>query len=699
MTVSEPILHELLPSIVPTPEDEVVSNSRPPQGEGLWIDGLPVVMDVSRQLEDLIDQSFHGDAFFAPQPVANRLWDRRSLPTTSYGSPGEIFPGHVQIQERPALRLNQLYWPNGASRWSEMFVVMAWDDMRSLVRQTWQDSDFGRAWRSWVPAYTGVRPACVELYYPQPEHSQAYWARRLPLYVESVRVLGNDNIFGNSPSTAFALVHLVDVRFYWQHIGFGCSPSGRPVATAAPDPFYCLPRRGRETPVTWELLLQEIADQLQTYISYHDHEWNYDPSPDEFCRPGVNVAHLLDAIAVTLGARVIKQPSSVELSTATRAFLSQGDVEVTGYAGQGMFGANGPPAFDHLLVLYPKCIDGHVVTCGEKYYWQLLPWTGKCDREDLDGQTPVDASSAWTSAAPQGIPGYTHVVYSACHADLRGTDTAPSNLSTLQNMTREIMSQAATWHYAQFEGSVERLGVEFQSPPGNCDYALFNFGVEDSPRYVLTANGEPRAARGTQPQTSAPPELLKVCDRRLSTIFIQCRQPAPQVNLSYDNRVPIVLEPYFKIVDAYDADRLVPGGWAYGDWVVWDADTEDWVLGTAVATDSKLQEVKIYDQQFHACALVDEVVHCRWSDERDRWEVDVPHGLSRKGKVTAAAGIPADDSGAVEIYKLGEATGVQVTAYLDWMHDGVGVSQNKEVHILYDTPEQRWWIPGAQCED
>jgi hypothetical protein len=688
-----------------TPAIAVAATATPSNNiNGLSVGGYAVLMDEGARFESLINGSLGGDVFYRRQPVPNRVIDRRSATVPSIGSSGLPLPQDVE-QPRPPLRLNQLYWPNGATRWSELFVAMDFATLYPLLREAWTDVNFFPVTEWQRQPYYHAKPVNVAWCYPpldlaaDPQYPRNAYYAQTQLYIESVYPV----TYSNESSDIF-LVRLVDVRFYWQSIGFGCPPAGRPSATAAPDPYLRLPYRGKKDApliLTWNNLFDQLAADLNCSISYVTHSWWAKPSPDEFNRPGENAAHMLDAAAISLGSRVTRLLDGVLRLTYVedaQAQMLANNQRI--YRTQGDCNSMSPPGFDYLMVMYPRTVTGHVITHRERYYWQLLAYNPKLNSlTTLSVVTPVDEldhlwdDDEWIEKA-FGVPGNCHVVYSSMHAWFsKNESTVPENIDNLRNMTRAIYYDAAGWNYRQWEGDWESAVARPFVPIGNTDHAILDLGTEGAPQTLLAQVSHRITPPKHVEQPEEPPELLTIRERRVTTRFVCGRYPPTRVSLCFDDTVPIVIEPHFKIKTDGSFDVLRPGSQGKADYVVYDTNTFAWV-----SADPVLEDVFVYDPRYLAFALVGEVVRVIWSDERARWEIETPQGLQRKAVVRKVGGIAAGAKGYCEIYSKDLATGIQVEAELMWMDQGQSISYDKEIHVLYDSSERRWWIPGAECQ-
>lgn len=77
-----------------------------------------------------------------------------------------------------------------------------------------------------------------------------------------------------------------------------------------------------------------------------------------------------------------------------------------------------------------------------------------------------------------------------------------------------------------------------------------------------------------------------------------------------------------------------------------------------------------------------------WLDQLDQGEV----------KGTCDADIAIDGAGDVSVFKNGSDTNDNITAHLNWMHGGEGISSGKQVLCRWFSDEKRWVIVGADCE-
>jgi hypothetical protein len=635
---------------------------------GIYVNGVPILLDLDGQLRSFLDQWLAQE--FAQHAPSMAQADPRSGPV-GHLELGPHLP-LVNYPPRPQLKLNQLYWPTGATRFGEVTVVM--DEASATVLASQQTR---------TPVRLSVWLNKVE----------QYWG----MYVESIRPIN----FGPSPNRVM-LVRLVDQRYFWQYMGVGASPFGRPIATGPPAPFN--PRRAQDVWHSWANVIYALQWSIGQYIYYDAIPASYlYPDPDSLARGFENVAQVMDAVAHSIGMRVvIAGDGTVWMMNATRSYnLMQ---YINQYAQPVMSGGLEvlKTEVQRVLIACPICQDGHL---SERFKWSFFDCS-------LDAGNNIriidDTRKVWQNTPDAGrvvnnigFPGFSEVIYTSCLVDYRPSkehdpyDSSnavnPINYDRLRALAEQIFKDY--WAYDQHvqRSDFTLPGLYTISMNGFMDHALYELGRESEPEHNLVSIFE-------HDDTTPPPVLETTRQRLLTTRVrtmpkrVRCRQ-----QLSQDATVPLVYEPYFRIVSHQEesdddaVETLYPGSWAYGQW--WHAPDESGVYYERTPA----LIVPIYDPLYQCLALTGETVRCEWSIERSRWEVCRPHGLLRRGKVSAET--PVGSLAGVVLHKWYSEFSPQITisARLQWMAGTSPAKADSEATIVYDSDEQEWWIIGLEC--
>ncbi|MDP6718124.1 MAG: hypothetical protein QGF59_05710, partial [Pirellulaceae bacterium] len=118
---------------------------------------------------------------------------------------------------------------------------------------------------------------------------------------------------------------------------------------------------------------------------------------------------------------------------------------------------------------------------------------------------------------------------------------------------------------------------------------------------------------------------------------------------------------------------LLPGESARGDYIYFNRSTQKHVQSNI--------EILAYDRKQANFGVPDEWFEVQFNPEADRHEVVGSKGLTRKAK--ADGEITAGSSGTVEIWHEDAATGISVTAHLNWSHDSTDIADEQEIWIRW----------------
>ena len=660
---------------------------------GVTVADQPVLLDHNRQIQDLIDRWLPADYGCAMTRMPWQVDEPPGLPRLPWSPP-------------PRLRLNQLYWPTGATRWAQLSVLVTREAAAAILTDAWQPSEGQGLYSLTTTATPGdeglvrVQATTVPLRIKHPMLDVT-----IDMYVADYRQLSTRYDAGDT-HTPLVLLRLVDERFYWQTMGFGGNCTSRP-ATGPPVPLF----PSREYGETWWGWLDVFAalfesvhvDDYELDTGYETEAWYQEPDPVEFCRPFEPVGPLLEAACCSIGARLVRDKNGTvrvekhgtaydqyhELITDIESVSA--DLDCPAILGEEL--RTPGPRGNRLLVAFPRNVQGHVTQ--DDYYWALL-FNSDDDTSPAQGIHYVDQrSELWadlTSTTAYGTLGVTDVVHCTAYAYWDDPDdTAPQNLTTLQSIARGLMARSQGWT-ARHRGRFWTQRLANLSPwiaTGFHDYQLYDLGTEHPRTYRLESSNEPDAPASEVALTSE-------CERHLSTLSVATTEDLrPRRAWIQDRSVPLLPErPYFYV--GAQGTPLSPGGSTLATWVIYDETSSTW-LDAATEDGSPGLEVTIYDPYHLAYVLPQETVQCEWDDKHERWVVCVPHGLRRHGTVIEAGGISPDASGTVRVYKNDVGTDHTIEAELCWMHMDKSLAQDTEVSCWYNSEEQRWIIDGAEC--
>lgn len=293
----------------------------------------------------------------------------------------------------PQVMVNRLYWPTGASRWAHFFGLCDKATLEKLLATsgslTLKLTDESR-----------TTPVVIEtaMYMLPP--------RQLPA------------TFAPAASDELWLLPLVDVRYWWQFSN---------VAELSIQPED-------EWAQSMEAVALELSHDVTLTVDDIDDAYLY-PDPLECSRPFENPAVLLDAMAHSVGQRVLRALDGTLTSIGFDRRPGPGDTNMA-TSGQvyeivagGDFSAKAP----HLAtpvsveVLFPEYLN-HAPSCG------------------IHVQTKAPAASRTTSA-------YTKTFRTTCAALVTSAGGTPTNQAELVALTAKIV--------ADFEASLKFYDITF----------------------------------------------------------------------------------------------------------------------------------------------------------------------------------------------------------------------------------------------
>lgn len=318
----------------------------------LSLDGKPLLFDQDQQagsflrlyqpLSDLIDQ--------IDRSIQSINSKDSSVGPALIGLPRPNYP------EVPPPRINQLYWPTGASRWARGYFIATKTDADAIATRCGEE---------------------IDLVARVNDHTTTFKVYALtPRAVSCVDDSEHDNLY---------LIPVVDKRYWWQFRSYG--DMGKPDIDS------------------WSGLISHIGGRLGVSITLDSVDSSYlAPDPDEFTRRYDNAATLLDAASHSIGQRVVHQfdgtvrsigwtDSASEygnnLSTRTPWWKIAGDEEIL------------QPIPESVTAVFPKTFCG-IPSCDREYYpinVLASQHTSQCTAVSTE---KTIHSTAWANYTPSG---------------------------------------------------------------------------------------------------------------------------------------------------------------------------------------------------------------------------------------------------------------------------------------------------------
>tara|TARA_B100000749_G_C18450038_1_gene475923 strand:+ start:1140 stop:3401 length:2262 start_codon:yes stop_codon:yes gene_type:complete len=332
----------------------------------------------------------------------------------------------------PPLRINQLYWPTGAARWSRGYFLCTYSDYLSLIVEIDQP-------RKFKAIISDTQSIVADMYLLPPRQ----------VSIDPLALSRGDR-------KRLMLLPLVDERYFWQFRNFG------PASIS-----------------TWNALFASLETQLGITILSTNVGWPttradaayLDPDHLTLNRKYDNAAVILDATVHSLNQRICRDPSGFIYSRdwpdsiLTTKLNSHETPDEENYA----VAAGGPyvedPIPETLQIIFPKA------TCGaprfERTYY-------------LASRTAEEYKPRHTSMSPlplKSVSGSIKTIHSAQWANYNDAETTFKNQVELDALADKI----ATDYYLQFSfprHDITWVGIKDWTFSGYDDHAMYSFGCE-----------------------------------------------------------------------------------------------------------------------------------------------------------------------------------------------------------------------------
>lgn len=389
-----------------------------------YVDVPLLLPDPAGELSRWIDKSLPiEDVRLFPHET---IWGRTNRFNARVAGPANATAGvevpHVNWPDPPTLKVNTLYVPTGASRWSVgMFLV----DQAGMEKMGLAETaNWGKAGRLVLDDWSGD-----------------FW----PLQPRPLTSVDGNQVY---------LLPLVDERYWWQFVN-----AGELEVTDS---------------TTWQDLITTLTGKvLTTALTITDISDDYGrPDPVELTRRHENVAVLLDAVAFSVGRRWVFAPLNSVLALQTTdlaetAFQENLTKIADTYfvAGGGMVDGSVPNALADsqvgaqpasVDVVFPKIANGSLDDDGDVY--------------KLSAATP-----SWMKRPTQSKAVKT--IFSTAYADFTGGLSAADNETDLQKLADIIADDYYAWNAVFYDAAFP--GQLLWTPTGYDDYVLHCYGHQE----------------------------------------------------------------------------------------------------------------------------------------------------------------------------------------------------------------------------
>jgi hypothetical protein len=385
--------------------------------------GVELLYDKNYQAQSFLDRFLSLNDLRAFTEPITRVNGRTGNLSGFHNNVGLPFPNYPPP---PTPRINQLYWPTGASRWAQGLFLASKEAKDLIVAGAYADNEIG-------PLTLKVCDGVTTL--------------EIPLYLLPPRPISCvPNPSAALKSNTLWLLPLVDVRYYWQWKNFGDNE------VANGD--------------TWEELITLLEGQLGITLTVPEFSDDYlFPDIVELSRRCETVPVMLDAVAQSLGLRFLRDVNTdnyiLYSFDSSELELAVNETEFNGAWSQIAGDPFDTPLIpENVKVSYPQVINqcGKVVQDGNKVTIKTKEHTSYI--------------SEWTNYVV--AEGYDKVFHSTCWADYRTGSLA--NDSELDALAEVIAAD----YYKSLRRQYDRtfVGIKKWSFVNYDDHVLFWFGVE-----------------------------------------------------------------------------------------------------------------------------------------------------------------------------------------------------------------------------
>ena len=360
----------------------------------------------------------------------------------------------------PQIRLNQLYWPTGAARWTAGYFLADNKAKEAIVAAAHPTSSTNTPLAFKASDDLDSEDFETSLY--------LLAARRIP------SVPGGRHLW---------LMVLVDERYWWQ--------------------FRSIEDTQVTASTTWDALYSTLGSQLGVTIDVDEVAVAYlKPDPVSLTKRYDNAAILLDAVAHSVGQRICRrqdgtvQASSWSTSQALRLANMVALTPVRQAAG-GDIGYGPVPA--SVDVVCRKFVDGIPIPDKAQAY------------NEVAADHLADTPETTTSTAKT----FHSTAYADCTTS--GTDSAPSNNADLATLAGEIASDYYDSTLFVYDRTFD--AIKEWKPSGYDDHILYQFGGE-YPNPTITASTI--ITNQDEERPAAKTKLAKGYTRRYHTRVQSC---------------------------------------------------------------------------------------------------------------------------------------------------------------------------------
>jgi hypothetical protein len=353
------------------------------------------------------------DLFAEPAALkSGRTGSRRESNTTAVGLPVANYP------DPPPARINQLYWPTGATRWARGYFLANADSTTKIVTKS---ANYATAMdlkivNSDIDSVVTIK---VFLLPPRP----ITFATTSP---------------ATTNTTQLWLIPVVDERYFWNQDESGVlEPDNLPAWTWSDLYEYLITQAGAST------------DNYELNVSSSYEE----PDKTEFTRRHDNIAVLIDAAVLSCGQRLVTRfdgkhyPHTTTTSNAVLTARNNAALKVVAGGQRTAFRAA------KWIVAFNKFKHGRVLESGEKYF--------------KEGE--------WSDTDTKSRSGSYYIVHTSMLADY--SSGAHDNSTKCDTLALAIATDHEEWAKKQYDVTIAGVSSDIL-PCGHDDSITITFGAQ-----------------------------------------------------------------------------------------------------------------------------------------------------------------------------------------------------------------------------
>ncbi len=374
--------------------------------------GYPLLFDSEQNIGDFLERHQDLDDLRHVTESINRVGSRKD---------GLTWPNYPPL---PDIRLNQLYWPTGASRWSIGYFLASTAQTELITEAAFPTSGTNTSLELKVTS------------------NNTFTAQMFLLTPRKVSCVDDGNNLW--------LLPLVDERYYWQDRNVG--------------DFEVVTESGSST--TWAELVSQLASQLGITITTEDAADSKYLTPDatELTRRFDNAAVMLDAVAHSTGRRLVRWPDGTIRLTNWSTAADQLTVNIAAHTPWTQIAGGdldyGPvPAIVRIVA---RAYDNGTIQPG-----QTFDYSEAAGLHLTDPVTTADTEHTIHTTAQANWP-----------LDSSGSPIAPQpeNDVNLDNLAEQIASDYYDSTIIAYDRTFN--GIKIWEPGGYDDHILYQFGGE-----------------------------------------------------------------------------------------------------------------------------------------------------------------------------------------------------------------------------